>query len=254
MAGTPPISPLFLKLRGWAFGIISLLSLTWIILLSVVAYTRFSLTSRPAQTFIIVLLLVNLLTVILLPVMLLLRFRSWLDAVRLLILLTCHIGIAATYSVWVPNLQCSSSNGDEEGVCELVDMYMLIGTWIIPALLIVYSCCLALMVHRRRSRLVAEALGSKQVFSTPSLVSDSQTSTITAVGSMSQRRDLSITIPPRSQLPHVSPSPVPSTPSVYSTQTSIYGGIVETEPKSARSEKTRSSRLSKPGPNWGFAY
>jgi len=67
-------------------GITSLLSLTWITLLSVVAYTRFTLSSRPErpyaltdfcnashnsplETFIVVLVLVNLLTVILLPIM-----------------------------------------------------------------------------------------------------------------------------------------------------------------------------------------
>lgn len=68
-------------------------------------------------------------------------------------LLTCHIGavismkcirpivvdiapagIAATYVAWVPNMQCFSSDGDEEGVCELVNTYTLIGTWIIPVL------------------------------------------------------------------------------------------------------------------------
>jgi len=50
-------------------------------------------------------------------------------------LLTTHAkGIAATYVVWVPSMQCSSSNGDEEGVCELVNTYMLIGTWVIPVL------------------------------------------------------------------------------------------------------------------------
>jgi len=152
------------------------------------------------------------------------------------------------------NIPCSSSNGDEEGVCELVNTYTLIGTWIIPVLLIVYCCCLALMVYRRRRRLTAEVLESKRTTSSPSLVSDSQTSIATTESNMSQKPDLSVTIPPRSHFSHGSHSPVPSTPSVYSTRTSAYGGIAETEPKSARSEKTRSSRLSKPMPNWAFAY
>lgn len=72
----------------------------------------------------------------------------------MLALLTCHIGalypkvhspavadeyrhvlgIAAVYTVWVPKMPCSSPNGDETGVCELVNTYTLIGTWIIPAL------------------------------------------------------------------------------------------------------------------------
>lgn len=232
-----------------------LLSFTWITLLCVVAYTRFTVSSRPEQTFIVILLLINLLTVILLPVMLLLRFRSWLDAVRMLTLLTCHIGVAAAYAAWVPNMPCSSSNGDETGVCELVNTYTLIGVWIIPVLLIVYCCCLALMVHRRRRRLDAEDLESKQVTSSPSLVSDSQNSTATTQSSISQKPNLTITVPPpRSHLSRVSPSLAPSTPSVYSIQTSIYGGVVETEPKSAWSENTRNSRLSKPMPNWAFAY
>ena len=68
-------------------------------------------------------------------------------------LLTCHIGmiiprnapvlplltlpatgVAATYVAWIPNMQCISSNGDEAGVCELVNTYTMIGTWIIPVL------------------------------------------------------------------------------------------------------------------------
>jgi len=71
---------------------------------------------------------------------------------------------------------------------------------------------------------------------------------------MSQKPDLFITIPPRSHLSHVSPSLAPSTPSVYSAKMSVHGGIAEGGPKSARSEKTPSSRLSKPLPNWAFAY
>lgn len=90
--------------------------------------------------------------------------------------------------------------------------------------------------------------------SSPSLVSDSQTSTATAGSNMSQKPDLFITIPQRSHFSHVSPSLAPSTPSVYSSQTSVYGGIVGKESKPAKSEKTRSSRLSKPVPNWAFAY
>jgi len=254
MERRPPISPLFLKLRACAFGTISLISFTWITLLCVVAYTRFTVSSRSEQTFIILLLSINLLTVILLPIMSLVRFRSWLDAVRMLTLLTCHIGVAVTYAVWFPSLTCSSSNGDEKGVCELVNTYMLIGTWVVPVFLIVYCCCLALMVHRRRRRLVAEGLLSKQVTSSPSLASDSQTSTATVESNISQKPRLFITVPARSHPPHVPPSLAPSTPSVYSTRSSVYGGITEAEPKSTMSEKTRSSRLSKPMPNWAFAY
>jgi hypothetical protein len=120
---------------------------------------------------------------------------------------------------------------------------------------IIYCCCLALMVYRRRRRLATEPpLGSKQITDSPSLVSDSQTSIATTKSNMTKKPDLLITIPPRSHLSHVPPSLAPTTPSVYSTRTSVYAGVVEPEPKSAWSEKTRSARLSKPVPNWGFAY
>ena len=50
-------------------------------------------------------------------------------------LLTLHaLGIAAAYVAWLPKLRCLSSGGDEEGVCELVNTYILVGTWIIPVL------------------------------------------------------------------------------------------------------------------------
>jgi len=149
------VSPTFLKARACAFSLITLVSFLWITLLSVEAFTRWSLSGEPEQCFLVALLLINLITVIMLLVLLVVRFRAWLDGARLGLLLTAHIGIAATYSFWFPTLPCAD-NGDEKGVCGLVNMYTLIGCWVNPLLLVIYTACLILMVHLRRKRLAAE--------------------------------------------------------------------------------------------------
>jgi hypothetical protein len=151
------VSPLFLKARAWAFSLITLLSLVWITLLSVEAFTRWNLSGQPEKSFLVLFLLINFISVIMLPVLLIIRFRAWLDGARMGLLLLAHVGIAAAYSFWFPQFQCASDNGDEDGVCELVNMYTLIACWVNPLLLIAYTACLSLMVYRRRMRLAAEA-------------------------------------------------------------------------------------------------
>jgi len=150
------VSPLFLTARSWAFGIITLISLVWITLLSVEAFTRWDLSGQPEQAFLVVLLLINFISVIMLPILLIMRFRAWLDGARMALLLLAHIGTAATYSFWFPQFQCASDDVAEDGVCELVNMYTLIACWVNPVLLVAYTSCLSLMVYKRRKRLSTE--------------------------------------------------------------------------------------------------
>jgi hypothetical protein len=125
-----------------------MLSLAWIVLLCVIIFYRWDISDHLERSLILVILLTNTITVIGLPVLILRQFRPWLDAVRFLFLLVAHIGTAAAFTAWNPNFTCPGQTADQEGECKLINMYILLANWAVPALLISYAVGLALMVYR----------------------------------------------------------------------------------------------------------
>ncbi|KAJ7710026.1 hypothetical protein B0H17DRAFT_1030322 [Mycena rosella] len=141
-------SPSFLKIRAIAFSLINLFSLLWIVLLSVYMFYEWD-TSDPAERPIVaVMLLTDTLTLVMLLILLILPFRPWLDAARFLFLMLAHIGIAGAFAFWNPSFHCPTATPDSEGVCRLLNLYILVASWIIPVLLIMYAAGLALAMVR----------------------------------------------------------------------------------------------------------
>ncbi|EGO20920.1 hypothetical protein SERLADRAFT_475312 [Serpula lacrymans var. lacrymans S7.9] len=138
----------FMKTRAVAFSFIIIASFLWVILLSLELFTRWDVSSTSNRSLVVVLLLVNTITIIMLPVLLLLGFRVWLDAARLFFLLIAHIGTAAAFTYWNPKFQCPDQTPDQYGVCKLINIYTLIGCWIIPVVLVLYSGILAFTIYR----------------------------------------------------------------------------------------------------------
>jgi hypothetical protein len=79
------------------------------------------------------------------------KFRTWLDAARLLLLLVCHVGIASSFVIWNPTIPClddsESSNYDSDlliltdiqaphsrHVCQLLNVYIIMASWVPPFL------------------------------------------------------------------------------------------------------------------------
>lgn len=145
-------SPLFTKLRTLLFSCIIGLSFLWILLLSLDIFLQWEVSGTTDRSFLVVFLLINVITIIMLPIMMLREFRPWLDAARFLLLSLCHIGFAVMFSYWNPRIQCPDRTPDQEGVCKLLNLYLLVASWIIPVLLIVYMSGLAYVVSRRRAR------------------------------------------------------------------------------------------------------
>ncbi|KAF5365700.1 hypothetical protein D9758_003254 [Tetrapyrgos nigripes] len=145
---TTPFSTSFLKLRIIAFSIISGLCFLWDVLLCVYIFIQWDVLVRPEKSIVLVMMGNYFMTSIMLLVLLLLPFRPYLDAARLLLLLITHIGVAVLFICWNPRLNCPTQTPDRKGTCELFNMYMLIGNWITPVLLIGYSAGLILAVYR----------------------------------------------------------------------------------------------------------
>ncbi|KAF8894568.1 hypothetical protein BD779DRAFT_1501830 [Infundibulicybe gibba] len=141
--------PLFMRLRAVAFCSISLTSFVWIIILCVDIFSQWDLIDRSERSIIVVMLLGHTITLIALLILLLLPFRWWLDATRVALLLIIHIGTASSFAYSNAKFQCPNKNADQEGLCKLLNMYILIASWIVPVLLLNYSFGLALMIYRR---------------------------------------------------------------------------------------------------------
>ncbi|EPQ58198.1 hypothetical protein GLOTRDRAFT_110068 [Gloeophyllum trabeum ATCC 11539] len=149
-------SPVFLRVRGIAFTIVSFTSLVWIVLLCLEIFLRWDVSDPQQRSFAVLLLIVNTITIVMLPLLILTRFRVWLDAARLLFLLMAHIGVAVAYVAWTPKFHCPDQTPDQQGVCMLVNMYILIASWVNPAFLLTYAAFLIIMVLRSPLPLDAE--------------------------------------------------------------------------------------------------
>lgn len=139
----------FLRLRAIAFCLIAFVSFIWIILLCLDLVWQADLMDPREQSLIGVILFNDTVTLIMLLILLLLPFRPWLDAARFMFLLLSHIGTAAAFSYWGPKFKCPAQSPDQMGVCNLLNFYILVASWVIPVLLIAYVSGLALMVYRR---------------------------------------------------------------------------------------------------------
>jgi len=173
-------SPLFLKLRLAMFSLTTLICFIWVILLSCVLFLRWQVSSLPERSFLFIFLGIDTLTVTMLPVLLLVKFRTWLDAARLLLLLVCHIGIAASFVIWYPTIPCPNDSEfscypggiflltdvqapDDRGVCQLINVYIIMASWVPPLLLILYGVGLATYTWRYASRPQGPLLADEEI-------------------------------------------------------------------------------------------
>lgn len=141
--------PIFFKVRAVTFTCIILISFLWTVLLSVQVYIRWDISDRCSRSLTAVFLLTNATTILILPFLLLLEFRVWLDAARILLLAILQIGSAVAFTCWSPQIQCPDQTADQQGVCKLINIYMLMGCWIVPVILILYASYFAAMVYRQ---------------------------------------------------------------------------------------------------------
>ncbi|KAF8078058.1 hypothetical protein FPV67DRAFT_1463951 [Lyophyllum atratum] len=143
-------STVFLKARAIALGCLSLACLLWAILLCIVLFSQWEVLDVSERSLILIMLVTHTISAVMLLILLIVAFRPWLDAARIMFLLMVHIGTAGAFAYWYPRFKCVSQDPDQEGVCKLIIAYILIASWLIPVLFLVYGSGLALMVWRRR--------------------------------------------------------------------------------------------------------
>jgi len=140
----------FLRARAIAFSCIAVISFVWSILLSLEIYFLWNNIEFLERSLIIVFLVTNVLTVVILPILMLLPFRSYLDGARLLLLLVAHIGAAAAFTYFNPSFPCHGQTDEQVAVCTLLNTYIVIASWSNPILLVAYSIGLAILIYHER--------------------------------------------------------------------------------------------------------
>ncbi|KAH0826916.1 hypothetical protein J3R83DRAFT_4509 [Lanmaoa asiatica] len=141
--------PLFFRIRAITFACIMLFSFLWLILLCVEMFSRWSMSDQISQSLMILFILTNTTTLIVLPMLILVQFRIWLDTARLLLLLVLQVGAKSLnfFSTWNRSDLVFLVAPDDMGVCQLIGVYTIIACWIIPAILVFYSTYFVVVVY-----------------------------------------------------------------------------------------------------------
>jgi len=148
------IPTVFLKARSIILCCSVFTNFIWIVSLSFVIFSWWELLDRPQSSLIILMLVANVISAIMLLILLLLPFRTWLDAARVAFLLALHLGIASAFAYSSPKFKCLSRGvgmPEQENTCKVITIYILVASWVFPALLMIYTCGLTVMVWRLSS-------------------------------------------------------------------------------------------------------
>jgi len=177
-------SPTFMRARTVAFSCILLTSLLWALLLSFLIFFRWEASPPLERSLIVIMLCTNAITLVVVPLLLLLQFRIWLDVARLLLLLVLHIVSAAAFAYCNAYFTCESQSPDEEGVCKLINAYILLASWVNPVLLLLYAGGLAFMLYRRSQMASDKSLTTEEasISTSPIVQPDKQSGISVPVG------------------------------------------------------------------------
>ncbi|KAI0372831.1 hypothetical protein BV20DRAFT_1034104 [Pilatotrama ljubarskyi] len=242
--------PGFFKVRTIAFVVLLLVSLLWTVLLSVEVFMLYDKSDPSQRNFVGVFIFTNALTAVLMPALLIVQFRPWLDAARLFLLLLVHFGTAILFTIWNSSFVCPN---DQRRQCQSVNLAIMICSWVVPALLVWYSAFLAVMYYWRRDHPPSESL-EKRLSDLPMMLPSRRTSTRrpSVTPAVSARSSDNRASNSASQLSRPSwlafpPTPVAST-SRTPPQRGVPAGSVHESAVFSNTSPRSSGRLSKPAP------
>jgi len=220
-----------MKARIVAFSCILLTSLLWALLLCLFAFFRWDVSSSLERSLVVIMLCTNAITVVVVPLLLLLQFRVWLDIARLLFLLVLHIGSASAFAYCNTYFTCINQSPDQAGICALINIYILLASWVVPVLLLLYAAGLGYMLYRRRQTVQAgeDSYRTDEEFS------------VTTPPMVQSKKESRMTVPVFGEFAHGSDHAVPT--------------WLATSDGGAGSPETASSsgHLSKVQPTWAYA-
>ncbi|KAI9065103.1 hypothetical protein FKP32DRAFT_1568428 [Trametes sanguinea] len=250
--------PGFFKVRTGIFLIMTFISVVFAAALSVEVFLTDGKADPSQRNFVGVFIFADALTAILMPALLIVQFRPWLDAARLLFLLLTHFGTAILFTVWNPSFRCTADTYAELKQCQSVNTAILVCGWVLPAMLIWYSAFLAVMYYWRKDHPAPEPI-EKRLSDLPMMLPSRRPS----IRRPSMARSFATPATPTlgadsgsgshaSQLSYPSwlaaPTPASSSPRTSAQRVARGASSVYASSESVYSSQRSSGRLSKPPP------
>lgn len=133
----------FRKLRIVLLAFASIISLIWSIIIAVYVASNWSGYNSGERGFLFGLIALDFIQSILLYLMIVVQYQFWPDAMRAILLFGLNVGGAVAFMVLSPKFPCSAFGSTTN--CHKMTMTVLIGSWVISALLLLYAICLPLV-------------------------------------------------------------------------------------------------------------
>ncbi|KAG1877881.1 hypothetical protein DFJ58DRAFT_753089 [Suillus subalutaceus] len=130
----------FRKFRRIVLAFASILSLIWTIIISVYIANNWSGYNSGERGFLFGLIALDFIGSILLYLMIVVQYQFWPDAARTMILLSLNVAGAVVFLILSPKFPCSAFGSTAK--CHNMTLTVLIGSWIISALILLYAICL----------------------------------------------------------------------------------------------------------------
>ncbi|KAG1782728.1 hypothetical protein EV702DRAFT_1192395 [Suillus placidus] len=134
------LSNRFRKFRLTVLAFASILSLIWSIIIAVYMGNNWSGYNSGERGFLLSLIALDFVGSILLYLMIVVQYQFWPDAARTIVLLGLHVAGAVVFMILSPKFPCSAFGSTAN--CHAMTMAVLIGSWVISALMLLYVICL----------------------------------------------------------------------------------------------------------------
>lgn len=232
----------FRKFRLIVLAFASILSLIWSIIIVVYMANNWSGYNSGERGFLFGLIALDFIGSILLYLMIVVRYQFWPDAARTLVLLGLNVAGAVVFMILSPEFPCSAFGST--ATCHNMTMTVLIGSWVISALMLLYAICLPFVpfIPRTPSPTQADDLENR-----PDVVEVKDDLRISHASSASQawllkHQDMSpevsaseLPLPPRIPTAHTVPSAALSSSSLQMPQQATGDDHIESDTPSAAS-------------------
>lgn len=150
------LSNRFRKFRLTVLAFASILSLTWSIIIAVYMANNWSGYNSGERGFLFSLIGLDFVGSILLYLMIVVQYQFWPDAARTIVLLGLNVAGAVVFMILSPKFPCSAFGSTAK--CHAMTTVVLIGSWVISALLLLYAICLPFVALIPRSPTQADDL------------------------------------------------------------------------------------------------
>ncbi|KAJ8597972.1 hypothetical protein M405DRAFT_4993 [Rhizopogon salebrosus TDB-379] len=133
----------FRKFRLIVLALASVLSLIWSVIITVYMAKNWSSYNAAQRGFFFGLIAVDFIGGILLYLMVVVQYKFWPDAARTVVLLGLHVAGSVVFTMHSSSFPCSAFGSTAN--CHIMTMIVIVGSWVISALMAMYAICLPVM-------------------------------------------------------------------------------------------------------------